>query len=52
MYKEQLPPHDPDAEESVLGSVLIDSGWSAYQVRAELGVGYRTVQRALAEVTA
>ena len=24
MYAEKLPPHDPDAEEAVVGSLLID----------------------------
>ena len=35
MYQERLPPHDIDAEEAVIGSLLIDSD-SAYKVAALL----------------
>ena len=35
MYQERLPPHDIDAEEAVIGSLLIDSD-SAYKVAAML----------------
>ena len=31
MYSEKLPPHDPDAEEAVIGSLLID-GTSIYKI--------------------
>lgn len=35
MYSEKLPPHDPDAEEAVIGSLLID-GNSIYKIASFL----------------
>jgi len=36
MYSEKLPPHDLDAEEAVIGSLLID-GTAIYQIATFLG---------------